>query len=692
MISPNRKKRMETVDAENLETTFNEDNDEDDDTMDKKREEFEYSFIGTPVNQDIKVEDEDETNEEQSKEEEEEEEERTEDNDQKKKKKKVSTQKLPTGKISTTKSKKRRKQIVESDDDDSDIEIDEAEPSLKKITRNYITVPEKKYVLEKVFRTFHFLFPESYDYSDQARTSEVDGDNQQHQIEVDREEQNDLTASVHQEQQQPLQNIEGDEQQQAKDSQQETLLYENETNQYTSMAEVATKTFFHRQMERKSREHVFKTFPVVLSKAVLDTVQQSSQFPLSISTPIDCIMDQYLQKLRFSFHGPLQKEDELFGCVKERVYSMNQLQLKLQQICAIFPFSSTPFTTEVMYDFFFYESFFDMRNKVTFTFLQPFNSERMVSFDTNIPKERFDQEVKSIFSLFEATKREEDNHPLNRFWYLIKEQASFYQSIFLCNNVISGRNLVQLPSNEFIRIKFYEQEKKMYIEEQKFDKLFKLTTADKKVQVSPFSTESGYPHYHDYFRFTTPVTMKECKDFGFRDLHEIAAYIIGIDSEFIHIPKHQIGEDGEQWFYCSNRLELFKAVSVPSNLFVVDSENEEESDGNDEELSYTNSKEERSDSDSEDEASDNNKKNEEKEQSQEEVEDVRQNDEDDYTFCRMDKNEENQYEITTVDEEGNMKTYKLTFGIIQSPKDILYYHFDEKVYDIVDFHHQFIHN
>ena len=161
MISPNRKKRIETVDAENLETTFNEHNDdEDDDTMDKKREEFEYSFIGTPVNQDIKVEDEDEPNEEQSKEEEEEE--RTEDNDQKKKKKKKkkgSTRKLPT--------KKRRKQIVESDDDDdSDVEIDKAEPSLKKITRKYASVPEKKYVLEKVFRTFHFLFPELHKRSD----------------------------------------------------------------------------------------------------------------------------------------------------------------------------------------------------------------------------------------------------------------------------------------------------------------------------------------------------------------------------------------------------------------------------------------------------------------------------------------------------------------------------------------------
>lgn len=123
--------------------------------MDNKKAPFEYSFIGKPVQVDVKVESDDELTEEVL------DKSQQEIDGTKKPKKKKTTRKLPSWKLKTKK-KKRKKSKQSSDDssDDSDDGDDVVEEPLQQITRIYANMEEKKYVLEKVYRTYNFLFPD----------------------------------------------------------------------------------------------------------------------------------------------------------------------------------------------------------------------------------------------------------------------------------------------------------------------------------------------------------------------------------------------------------------------------------------------------------------------------------------------------------------------------------------------------
>lgn len=157
----NRKKRRsgrsKNVAAENLESEFNKDTDDEydnNDTMDNKKAPFEYSFIGKPVQADVKVESDDEQTEEVL------DKSQQEIDSTPKRKKKKTTRKLPSRKLSTKKKKRKKPEQSSDDSSDSDDGDDLVEDSLSKITRTYANMDEKKYVLEKVYRTYNFLFPE----------------------------------------------------------------------------------------------------------------------------------------------------------------------------------------------------------------------------------------------------------------------------------------------------------------------------------------------------------------------------------------------------------------------------------------------------------------------------------------------------------------------------------------------------
>lgn len=543
----------------------------------------------------------------------------------------------------------------------------------------------------------------------QEITAGVDGEDQR-QIEPEDEEHHGQekesetveknTEVEYQEKQQPP----NEQEHKPNTENEETPLYENQLNQFTTMAEVATKIFFLRQMNKKKREYIFSSFPSVLSETVFDTVSQRSMFPLSRLDSVGPFMDQYLLKLRLSFSGPVSIEDKLFGYVKDRVQSMQHIQLKLHSILAKFPFSSTAFSTKVMHDHYYYEGFFDLKRDVISTFLTPLRQPRKVSFDTNIPQERFDQELTNTFHFEHAEKKGHLVRPWNRFEYLVLDNARFYQEIFIENSVISCRNLIKLPTrDEFMRIKLYEEHDKMFLEELKFDKLFKLTTIDNRVQVSPYSSETGYPRYHDYFRITPPLSLDEYKRFNCIKIENVVAEIIGVDWGIIHKPSEEIGEENEQWFCCSDRVELFKAISVDPHLFDANSDDEDEDedkndsgekdneDSGDEDSAEEDSSSDEDSADEDEQGQENDKDNENENCEDEQTQTV----DDDFTFRRIVKKEEEEYiyTFTTTDEKGkNPNIYELQFGIIHSKKDIQFYNFDEDIYDLHQFHHKFIQN